>query len=226
MPHGKKYQQIKKKLDPSKIYTLDEAIDFIKKNPAAKFDESIEIHITLGIDPSKTEQQVRGSVNLPAGDLKKKKIAAFVAPAKVAEAKEAGADIVGGVDLIEKINETGKCDFDIAIAEPAIMKDLAKIAKILGPKGLMPNPKSETVTTDIKKTIGELSKGKINFKSDSQGIIHQALAKISWPIENIKKNILAFLESVKRTRPQTVKGSFIKSITISSTMGPGIKIQL
>lgn len=222
---GKRYQNIRKKIDPNKLYSLDEAIDFIKKNPAAKFDESIEIHITLGIDPSKTEQQVRGSVNLPAGTLKKKRIAAFVTEAKKEEAKQAGADIVGGIDLIEKINETGKCDFDIAIAEPAMMKDLAKIAKILGPKGLMPNPKSETITTDIKKTIEELTQGKINFKSDSQGIIHQALAKVSWTQENIKKNILSFIEAVKKARPQAVKGSFIKNITISSTMGPGIKIQ-
>lgn len=226
MPRGKKYQQIRSKIDSNKIYSLDEAIDFIKKNPAAKFDESIEVHITLNIDSSKTEQQVRGSVNLPAGAIKKKKIAAFVTPAKIEEARQAGADIVGGIDLIEKINETGKCDFDIAIAEPIIMKDLARIAKILGPKGLMPNPKSETITTDIKKTIEELTKGKINFKSDTNGIIHQAVAKISWPLEDIKKNILVFLEAVKKARPQAVKGNFIKNVTISSTMGPGIKIQL
>lgn len=225
MARGKKYQQIKSKIDLTKTYSLDEAIDFIKKNPAANFDESIEIHITLGIDPSKTEQQIRGSVNLPAGILKKKTIAAFVTPDKTAEAKEAGADIVGGQDLIEAIRTTEKCDFDIAIAEPVMMKDLAKIAKILGPRGLMPNPKSETITTNLKKTIEELAKGKINFKSDSSGIVHQALGKLSWPPENTKKNITALLEAVKKSKPQTVKGNFVKNITISSTMGPGIKIQ-
>lgn len=225
MARGKKYQQIKSKIDSTKTYSLDEAIDFIKKNPAANFDESIEIHITLGIDPSKTEQQIRGSVNLPAGILKKKTIAAFVTPDKTAEAKEAGADIVGGQDLIEAIRTTEKCDFDIAIAEPVMMKDLAKIAKILGPRGLMPNPKSETITTNLKKTIEELAKGKINFKNDSSGIVHQALGKLSWPPENTKKNITALLEAVKKSKPQTVKGNFVKNITISSTMGPGIKIQ-
>ncbi|MGC9049252.1 MAG: 50S ribosomal protein L1 [Patescibacteria group bacterium] len=226
MARNKKYQEIKKKIDPSKIYSLDEAIDFIKKNPAAKFDESIEIHITLDIDPSKTEQQIHGSVILPAGTVKKRKIVAFVTLAKREEAKQAGVDIVGGIDLIEKINETGKCDFDMAIAEPAMMKDLARIAKILGPKGLMPNPKSETITTDIKKTVKELTGGKINFKNDPQGIIHQAIGKVSWPVENIKKNALSFLEAVKKAKPQTVKGNFIKNITISSTMGPSIKIQI
>lgn len=220
---SKRYQAIKKKIDSNKLYSLDEAIDFIKKNSNAKFDESIGIDISLRIDPSKTEQQVRGSVNLPAGVAKRKKIAAFVTPAKIEEAKEASADIVGGLDLIKKIKETGKCDFDVAIAEPAIMKDLAQIAKILGPKGLMPNPKSETITTDIKKTVEELKKGRINFKSDPQGIIHQVLGKVSWSSEDIKKNILVFLEAVKKIRPQ---GNFIKNITISSTMGPGIKIKI
>lgn len=223
---GKRYQQIKSRIDSSKIYSLDEALDFIKKNPAAKFDESIEIHIRLGIDPSKTEQQARGLVTLPAGSIKKKIVAAFVTPAKLEEAKQAGADIIGGQDLIEKIKETDKCDFDIAIAEPAMMKDLAQVAKILGPKGLMPNPKSETITTNIKKTIEELKKGKINFKSDTNGLIHQAVGKLSWQLEDIKKNILFFFEAVKKSRPAAVKGNFIRNIAISSTMGPSLKIQL
>ncbi len=226
MARGKKYQQVKNKIDPKKGYTLDEAVDFIKNNPVGNFDETIELHIKLGIDPSKTEQSVHGSVILPAGALKKRKIAIFTTPAKLDEARAAGADLVGGAELIEQIKQSGKCDFEIAIAEPAIMKDLAQIAKILGPKGLMPTPKIETVTTDFKKTMADLSGGKINFKGDANGIIHQALAKVSWPIDKIKANVTKFFEAVKKAKPQTSKGVYIKTIHLSSTMGPGLKISL
>jgi large subunit ribosomal protein L1 len=223
---GKKYQEVKAKVDPKKVYSLDEAIDFVKNNHVASFDESIELHIKLGIDPTKTEQNVHGSVVLPGGSLKKKRIAAFATSAKIEDAKSAGADLVGGVDLIEQIKASGKCNFDIAIAEPAIMKDLAQIAKILGPKGLMPTPKTETITTDFKKTIAELSGGKINFKSDASGIVHQAVAKISWPIDKTMANITKLYEAVKKSKPSTSKGIFIKSITIASSMGPGLKIKI
>ncbi len=224
MARSKRYQEVKNKIDAQKKYILDEAIDFIKNNPVAKFDETIEIHIKLGIDPSKTEQSVHGSVILPSGSLKKKKIAAFVTPPKIEEAKKAGADLVGSQELIEQIQQTGKCDFEIAVAEPAMMKDLAKIAKILGPKGLMPSPKTETITSDFKKTIGELSGGKINFRSDAGGIVHQALAKVSWPADKIKANLVKFFEAVKKAKPPTAKGVYINSITLASTMGPGLKI--
>jgi len=223
---SKKYQSIKSKVDASKIYTLDEAIDFIKANRASKFDETIEVHIQLGIDPQKTEQQVRGSVNMPYSGVKKRRIAAFVTPAKIEEAKEAGADLVGGQDLIEKIKTTNKCDFDVAVAEPALMKDLASIAKILGPKGLMPSPKSETVAADVKKTISELKKGKTTFKSDAGGNCHQGLGKVSWEKEKIKENFDVLLTAVKKVKPQKVKGLFIKKVVLASTMGPGIKIKI
>lgn len=221
---GKHYQQIKSKIDSTKTYSLDEAIKFIKENPAANFDESIEVHLKLGIDPQKTEQHVRGVAVLPSGLAKKRRIIAFVSPAKVEEAKEAGADLVGGLDLIEKIKETEKCNFDLAVAEPELMKDLAKIAKILGPKGLMPNPKTKTVTNDIKSTLKELAGGRINFKNDEGGNLHQVLAKVSWPAEKIKENIKAFLEAVRKTKPAGVKGNFIRNTILSSTMGPGIRI--
>lgn len=220
------YQKIKSKIDSSKTHSLDEALNFIKQNPAAKFDESVEIHIKLGIDVSKTDKQARGSVTLPKGMNKKKRIAAFVTAAKTEEAQGAGADIVGGPELIKQIKESGKCDFDIAVAEPAMMKDLAQIAKILGPKGLMPSPKSDTITTDLKKTIEELTKGKISFKNDPNGIMHQAVGKLSWSLDDLKNNVLVFLEAVKKSKPQAVKGAFIETITITSTMGPGIKIQV
>lgn len=208
------------------MYTLDEAVDFIKANSLSKFDETIEAHIQLGIDPQKTEQQVRGSVNLPHGGIKKKRIAAFVTPAKIKEAQEAGADLVGGRDLIEKIKEANKCDFDVAVAEPELMKDLAQIAKILGPRGLMPSPKSETIATDIKKTIAELQKGKVTFKSDAGGNCHQGIGKVSWDKEKIKDNFNAFLAAVKKVKPQKTKGLFIKGVVLTSTMGPGIRISL
>lgn len=206
-----------------KLYTIDEAIDFFKKNPSARFDETVEIHLKLGINPKKITQPVRGTVSFPAGSIKKRKIAVFTK--KSYKAEELGVDLIGGEDLIKEIQKTGKCDFDIAFAEPEIMKNLMLIAKILGPKGLMPNPKSSTVVTDIKKAIEEEKKGKNTFKSDLGGNLHQGLAKISWPKEKIKKNILAFLEAVNKAKPAAgVKGRFIKKIVLSTTMGPGLEI--
>ena len=223
---GKRYQEVKNKIDSKKVYSLNEAIDFIKNNPVGNFDETIELHIKLGVDSSKTDQHVHGSVVLPAGALKKRKIAIFATPAKLDEARAVGADLVGGAELIEQIKQNGKCDFEIAIAEPAIMKDLAQIAKILGPKGLMPTPKNETITTDFKKTMADLSGGKINFKGDANGIIHQALAKVSWPSDKTKANVTKFFEAIKKAKPQTSKGVYIKTIHLSYTMGPSLKISL
>lgn len=221
---SKKYQKIREKVDKNKVYSIDEAIEFFKENSLSKFNQTIELHVRLGIDIHKTEQQVRGTVVLPSGVIKKKKIAVFVTGDKEKEAKEAGADLVGGDDLIEKIKESGKCDFEVAIAEPGIMKNLSQIAKILGPKGLMPNPKSDTVTTDIKKAISELQKGKVTFKNDAGGNLHQAIGKISWPKEKIRENAEAFINAVKKSRPAGVKGKFIKGIFLSSTMGPSLMI--
>lgn len=223
---SKKYQKIKKQIDKFKACTLDQAIDFLQTNSSANFDETIEVHIQLGIDPRKTEQQVRGTVVLPQGTVKKKRIAAFVSPVNEKQAKEAGAYLIGGVGLIEKIKATGKCDFDIAIAEPEMMRNLAQIAKILGPKGLMPNPKSETVTTEIKKVITEIQKGKITFKNDAGGNLHQAVGRISWSKEKVKDNIEAFLTAVKEVKPSKIKGAFIKGFVLASTMCPGIKVSL
>ncbi|MDA2936117.1 50S ribosomal protein L1 [Patescibacteria group bacterium AH-259-L05] len=223
---SKRYQKIKSKLDKNRVYTLDEALDFISMHARAKFDESIETNFILGIDPKKSEQQVRGSTTLPHDIGKKKKIAAFVSPEKTKEAKDAGADVVGGQDLIEKIKKTKKCDFDIAIAEPTIMKDLAHIAKILGPRGLMPSPKTETITTDIKGTINELSKGKLFFKNDAGGGIHVVIGKVSWKEDKIKDNFNTIVEAVKKAKPPKIKDKFIKNIVLASTMGPGFKISL
>ena len=223
---SKRYQTIKSKLDKSKLYTLDEALDFIKSNTKSKFDETIELHINLGINPTKTYQQVRGSVTLPHGGIKKIRIAAFVEADKVKQAKDAGADVVGGEDLVEKIKKSNKCDFDVAVADPALMKHIAQIAKILGPKGLMPSPKSETISTDVKKTIKELRKGKITFKNDAGGNLHICIGKVSWKSEKIKDNLDAILTAIKKAKPTKIKGTYLKNIVLASTMGPGLKIQI
>lgn len=224
--HSKKYQELKEKINEDKLYSLEEAINLIKENPLTKFDETIELHVRLGIDPRKTEQQVRGTIFLPSGTVKKKRIAAFVSPDNEKEAKEAGADIVGGAELIEEIKTTNKCDFDLAIAEPDMMRNLSQIAKILGPRGLMPSPKIGTVTTEIKKTINELQKGKISFKNDAGANLHQPIGKASWTQDKIKNNVEAFLDAVNKTKPGGVKKAFIQNIVLTSTMGPSIKIQL
>ena len=213
-------------INKTKIYSLDEAVDLIKKNPAAKFDESVEIHLRLGIDSRKGDQQVRGSLVLPHGTGKTKKIAAFVSENKRKEAKEAGADLIGGKDLIEQIQKDKKCDFDIAVAEPQIMKDLTRIARILGPKGLMPSLKNGTIGEDIKGMIEELKKGRVSFKNDDSGNLHQIVGKLSWEKDKLIENIKAFIEAVRKARPSGAKGIFIKNITLCSTMGQGIKVRI
>lgn len=202
-----------------------EVIETIKRKAKAKFDESLEIHLRLGIDPQKSDQQVRGSLILPYGTGKRIKIAVFTEKRKK-EAEVAGADVIGGKELIEEIQKTKKCNFEIAIAEPEIMTDLSKVAKILGPKNLMPSAKNETVTSDIGKTIKELKGGKVNFKNDDTGNLHQAIGRISWPAEKLLKNFEAFLGAVKKAKPPKSKGIFIQNIVLCSTMGKGIRVTL
>lgn len=223
MKHGKKYRAAAEKLDKNKIYPIREAVKFLKENKTAKFDESVEIHIKTNIDPKKGEQQVRGTVILPHGTGKSKKIAVITSVAEK-EAKDAGADIVGGEEIIDKIAK--KINFDVLVATPEMMPKLAKIAKILGPKGLMPNPKTETVTTKIKETVEALKKGKAAFKNDDTGNIHQIVGKVSFSEEKMVENINTFLASIEKTKPAGLKGKFIASITICSTMGQGIKISI
>lgn len=208
-----------------KTYTLDEAIEFLKNNSKAKFDETVEIVIRLGIDPKKTEQKVRGVVSLPHGIGKNVRVAVITKGENVEIAKQAGADIVGYQDLIEKISQ-GEINFDVLIATPDTMKDIAKLGKILGPKKLLPNPKSGTVTTDLLTTIKQFKTGQIEFRSDAYGIIHCAVGKISFPAEKLKENINALLKAVNRAKPAGVKGKFMKRIFISSTMGPGLEVNL
>lgn len=210
-------------MDKNKIYPVQEAVKFLKENKTAKFDESVEIHIKTNIDPKKGEQQVRGTVILPHGTGKSKKIAVITSVAEK-EAKEAGADIVGGEEMIEKIGK--KINFDVLVATPEMMPKLAKIAKILGPKGLMPNPKTETVTTKIKETVEALKKGKAAFKNDDTGNIHQVVGKASFSEEKLVENINTFISSIEKAKPSGLKGKFIASVTVCSTMGQGIKISV
>lgn len=223
---GKRYQEAKKSIEPKKSYSLEEALDIIKNGPKEKFDAGVEVHLKLGIDPKKGDQLVRGTLVLPNSVGKTKKIAAFVEPAQEKDAKEAGAEIVGGEELIKEIKTSGKVNFEIAVATPAMMPKLAQVAKILGPKGLMPNPKTETVGPNVKKMVDELKKGKINFKNDDGGNIHQLLGKVSFDKEKLLANLSAFLEAVKKAKPAAAKGVYIQTAVLCTTMGPGIKISV
>ena len=220
---GKRYTTNATKVEP-KTYGLSEAITLLQSFEKAKFDESIEIHLRLGIDPKQGEQQVRGTVVLPHGAGRIKRVAVFAEGEAEIKAKEAGADIVGGKELIEKIGQTGKIEFDVAIATPDMMRELAKVAKILGPKGLMPSPKNETVTTNVSKAVEELKKGKIAFRNDDTGNVHQVVGKLSFTAEQLAANITTFMDAVKRAKPASSKDTYLGSVTLTTTMGPGIRL--
>ena len=224
MPRSKRYSELKKLIDPKKAYSVAEAVDLVKKTSTTKFDGSVEIHLNLGIDPKKGEQQVRITLVMPNSTGKTKKIAAFVPADKEKEAPDAGADIVGGEELIAQIATTGKIDFDVAVATPDMMPKMAKVAKVLGPKGLMPNPKTETVSANVKKMIEELKRGKISIKNDATGNIHQTIGKTSLDNEKLAENAKAIIEAIRKAKPASSKGVFIKNAVLTSTMGPAIKV--
>jgi large subunit ribosomal protein L1 len=210
----------------TKAYPINEAIELAKKLSKAKFDASVEAHFRLGIDPRKGDQQIRAAVSLPHGTGKTIKVAAFVTADKEKEVKEAGADYVGSDDLIAEIKKTEKTDFQVAVAEPVIMKNLAQIAKILGTRGLMPSPKNETVTPNPAQAVKELKKGKVSFKNDDSGNVHVAIGKISFGSKKLIENFEILLETIKKAKPTGSKGIYLKSISINSTMGPGIKVAI
>lgn len=223
--YSKRYNKYKAKVDSKKAYSLAEAVEVAKQTAGVKFDATVELHFRLGIDPKKGEEQVRGTIVFPHAFGKGKKIAAFVEPAKEVDAKAAGAELVGGEELIDEIAKSGKLDFAIAIATPAMMPKLAKIARILGPKGLMPNPKTETVTTNLKKTIDELKKGKLAFKNDDSGNVHLAVGKVSFDSAKLAENIQVALDIIKKAKPASSKGTYLKTVVLTTTMGPSIKVQ-
>lgn len=220
---GKRLEEAKKAFDAKKTYTLAEAAEIVKNNAKAKFDETVELHIALGVDTRKADQQVRSTVVLPNGTGKTKRIAVVAKGEKAQEAQQAGADLVGGDDIIEDILK-GKMDFDVLLSTPDTMKDLSKAAKILGPRGLMPNPKSGTVTFDLATAIKELKAGRIEFKADSYGIVHTIAGKASFDAEKIAQNAKAIIETILKIKPATAKGQYVKSISLSSTMGPGVSV--
>jgi large subunit ribosomal protein L1 len=202
---------------------LDEAVALVKKCATAKFDETVELHVRLGVDPKQADQQVRGTVGLPHGLGKSKKFAVVTRGDKQKDAQNAGADIVGGDDLVEQISK-GMLDFDILVATPDLMKDLSKLGKVLGPKGLMPNPKSGTVTMDVAKTVKELKAGRVEYKVDDYGIIHVPIGKASFAADKILGNAKTVLEAITKAKPAASKGVYMLSVTLSSTMGPGVKV--
>ncbi|MEO8665664.1 MAG: 50S ribosomal protein L1 [Ignavibacteria bacterium] len=219
----KKQKEVSKKVDTTKEYEIKEAVSKLKQSASAKFDESVDIAMKLGVDPKHADQVVRGTVSLPHGTGKSVRVLVIAKPDKHDEAREAGADHVGFEDYIKKIQE-GWTDIDVIIASPDTMSELGKIGKVLGPRGLMPNPKSGTVTPNVGQAVKEVKAGKIDFRVDKSGIVHSIVGKISFEDTKLNDNILAFVNMIVKLKPSAAKGTYVKSITISTTMGPGIKL--
>lgn len=220
---GKKYKEAVKLVENSKAYSVEEVISILKKMPQLKFDQSVDLAIHLNVDPKKSEQLLRGTVVLPHGTGKTKRIAVFCKGEAEKEAKEVGADFVGGQELIDKV-AGGWLDFDVAVATPEMMRDLSKLGKVLGPRGLMPSPKTGTVTNNIAQAVKELKAGKVEFKTDKQGGMHLAIGKVSFDANKLAENIKSLLSAVQANKPSSVKGNLIKSISLSATMSPGFKV--
>jgi large subunit ribosomal protein L1 len=221
--HSKRFSSIEKKVDKAREYPLRDALSLVKENASAKFDESVDIAIRLGVDPRKADQLVRGTVSLPHGTGKSVRVLVVAREAKQGEAREAGADHVGFEDVLERI-KGGWVDFDVVIATPDVMGELGKLGKVLGPRGLMPNPKAGTVTADVSTAVREVKAGKIEYRVDKTGIVHASIGKASFDADKLLDNINAFMNSVMRNKPQTSKGKYVRGITLSSTMGPGVRV--
>ncbi|HHX70580.1 MAG: 50S ribosomal protein L1 [Miniphocaeibacter sp.] len=221
---GKKYQDSVKLIDKTKAYDLGEGIDLVLETAKAKFDETVELHVKLGVDSRHADQQVRGAMVLPHGTGKALKVVVFAKGDKVAEAEAAGADYVGGEDLVTKIQTENWFDFDVAVATPDMMGVVGKIGRLLGPKGLMPNPKSGTVTFDVADAIKDIKAGKVEYRVDKANIIHSPVGKVSFGKEKLSENINALMGAIIKAKPASAKGKYLRSVSISSTMGPGIKL--
>jgi large subunit ribosomal protein L1 len=222
--HGKKYRAIAEVVEKGKEYSIEEAVEILKQTAVTNFDSSVEIHVNLNVDPSNAEHQIRGSILMPAGLGRDKKVAVIASIDKEKEAKEAGADVVGSLDLVERIQK-GFMDFDVVVATPDMMAQVGKIGKILGTKGLMPNPKTGTVTNDVAKVVKELKKGRANYKIDKSGILHSPVGKVSFKNEDLVSNITTYMDAIHHTKPANLKGTYIKTIYLTTTMGPSVKIQ-
>lgn len=224
MKRGKKYVEAAKAIERGNLYDVAEAVSLVKKTAVAKFDETVEAHIRTGCDGRHADQQIRGAVVLPHGTGKKVRILVFAKDAKAAEAEAAGADYVGGMELIEKIQKENWFEFDVVVATPDMMGVVGRIGRVLGPKGLMPNPKAGTVTMDVTKAVKDIKAGKIEYRLDKTNIIHVPVGKASFTEEQLTDNFQTLIDAIVKARPAAVKGQFLKSVTLTSTMGPGVKI--
>lgn len=220
---GKKYLNALEKIDRNHLYEPDEALNLVKEIAPANFDETVEVSVRLGIDPRHADQQVRGAVVLPHGTGKTRKVLVFAKGDKATEAADAGADYVGAEEMVKKVQE-GWLDFEVAVATPDMMSMVGRLGKILGPRGMMPNPKTGTVTFDIERAVKEIKAGKIEFRADKTGIVHAPIGKVSFPVESLKENYTTLIETLIKARPAAAKGQYIRSVTVSSSMGPGVKI--
>lgn len=226
MKHGKKYGEAAKLVDRATQYDPAEAIGLVKKTATAKFDETVEVHIRTGCDGRHAEQQIRGAVVLPNGTGKTVKVLVFAKGAKLDEAQAAGADFVGGDELIPKIQNEGWLDFDVVVATPDMMGVVGRLGKVLGPKGLMPNPKAGTVTMDVTKAVNDIKAGKIEYRLDKANIIHVPVGKASFTEEQLSENFNALMDAIVKAKPATLKGQYLKSVTLTTTMGPGVKVSV
>ena len=224
MKRGKKYTEAAKLVDRTKQYEVEEAVSLVKKTAVAKFDETVEAHLRLGVDGRHADQQIRGAVVLPHGTGKKVRVLVFAKDAKAEEAKAAGADYVGAEDLIPRIQNEGWLDFDVVVATPDMMGVVGRLGRVLGPKGLMPNPKAGTVTMDVTKAINDIKAGKIEYRLDKTNIIHVPIGKASFTEEQLSDNFQTLIEAIVKARPSTLKGQYMKSIVLTPTMGPGVKV--
>ncbi len=224
MKRGKKYTEAAKLIDRTTQYDVAEAVDLVKKTAVAKFDETVEAHIRLGVDGRHAEQQVRGAVVLPHGTGKTVRVLVFAKGDKVAEAEAAGADYVGGEELIPKIQNEGWFEFDVVVATPDMMGVVGRLGRVLGPKGLMPNPKAGTVTMDVTKAVNDIKAGKIEYRLDRANIIHCPVGKASFTEEQLTENFMTLMDAIVKAKPSSAKGTYLKSVTITTTMGPGIKV--
>ena len=222
---GKKYLESKASYDSTKEYELNEALEIVEKNAKAKFDETVELHFNLGVDSRHADQQVRGTVILPHGTGKVQRVLAFVKDDRIDEALAAGADFAGNEEYAEKIQKDAWLDFDVVIATPDMMATVGRLGRVLGPQGLMPNPKTGTVTNDVKQAIEDIKAGKVEYRTDKANLIHVPAGKVSFGVEKLSDNIKALVGEVVKAKPAAAKGKYIKSITVASTMGPGVKLQ-
>ncbi|TGD22482.1 50S ribosomal protein L1 [Companilactobacillus suantsaicola] len=221
--HGKKYLEAMKQVDKNKKYTAEEAVDLLKKVNYAKFDATVEVAINLDVDPKQADQQIRGALVLPNGTGKSQKVIVFAEGQQAKDAEAAGADVVGSDDLVEKIQD-GWLDFDVAVATPPMMAKVGRLGRVLGPKGLMPNPKTGTVTMDVTKAVNDIKAGQVTYRVDPNGLIHAPIGKLSFDTEKITQNFDAFYGAIVKARPASLKGNYVTSVNLTSTFGPGLKI--